>query len=131
MAGVGQLLIVGISLAVPRVLRWSAETAKLRPILRQLFWVYGGYILAFNLSFGLLATLAPHWLLDGTPLAAAVTSFITLYWTGRLCLQFVFDRGDFPRGTQYQIAEVVMIGIFSFVAVTFAWATGSNLGWLY
>lgn len=129
-AGIGQLMIVAISLAVPRVLRWREEMAKLRPILRQLFWIYGGYILSFNLAFGLLSTLAPHWLLDGSPLAAAVTGFITLYWAVRLTLQFVFDRRDFPRAVRYRVAEVVMISLFAFLVATYGGATASNLGWL-
>src|ERR1700736_1222662 len=94
-AGIGQLTLVLASLAIPRVLRWREQTAALRPLLRQVFWTYAAYIWATNLCFGLLSALAPHWLLDRSPLAGAVTGFITAYWGGRLVIQFTyFDRSD-------------------------------------
>jgi len=43
-AGVGQLALIVASLAIPRVLRWREETAKLRPLTRQVFWTYAIYI---------------------------------------------------------------------------------------
>src|SRR5437899_1148525 len=96
-AGAGQLVLIVASLAIPRVLRWREETAKLRPLTRQVFWTYAIYIWATNLSFGLVSTFAPHWLLDGSGLAGAVTGFITAYWAGRLLIQFTyFDRSDAP-----------------------------------
>src|SRR5205814_4625198 len=72
LAGAGQLALAAGSLAIPRILRWSEDTAKLRPLTRQIFWVYAAYILSFHVAFGLLSVLAPHWLLDGSPLAGAV-----------------------------------------------------------
>ena len=79
-AGVGQLVLISASLAIPRVLRWPEDVARLRPLTRQLFWTYAGYIWATNLSFGLISTFAPGWLLDGTPLTGAVCGFIATYW---------------------------------------------------
>ena len=83
-AGVGQLVLVAASLAIPRVLRWSEDLARLRPLTRQVFWTYAGYIWATNLAFGLVSTFAPGWLLDRTPLAGAVCGFIATYWGARL-----------------------------------------------
>ena len=57
-AGVGQLILCSASLAIPRVLRWPEDLARLRPLTRQVFWTYAGYIWATNLSFGLISTLA-------------------------------------------------------------------------
>jgi hypothetical protein len=37
-AGKGQLILIVASLAIPRVLRWSDDVAKLRPLTRQVFW---------------------------------------------------------------------------------------------
>ena len=72
LAGVGQIVLALASTAIPRVLRFREETAKLRPLLREMFWTYAGYILCINFSFGLLSALRPAWILDGSPLAAAV-----------------------------------------------------------
>ena len=79
-AGVGQLALVVASLAIPRVLRWPEDLARLRPLTRQVFWTYAGYIWATNLAFGLVSAFAPGWLLDRTPLAGAVCGFIATYW---------------------------------------------------
>ena len=54
-AGVGQLILVIGSLAIPYVLNWAEDTARLRPLTRQVFWTYAGYIWGTNLSFALLS----------------------------------------------------------------------------
>ena len=98
-AGAGQLVLVAASLAIPRVLRWPEDLARLRPLTRQVFWTYAGYIWATNLSFGLVSAFAPGWLLDRSPLAGAVCGFIAAYWGARLVIQFTyFDRSDAPQG---------------------------------
>lgn len=43
-AGVGQLVLIVASLAIPRVLHWKEDTARLRPLTRQVFWTYALYI---------------------------------------------------------------------------------------
>lgn len=123
LAGIAQLLLGAASTAIPYVLQWREETARLRPLLRQLFWVYAGYILGLHLAFGLLSMLAPSWLLDGSGLAAAVTGFIATYWGARLILQFtVFDRSDAPTGPWFRVAEAALVLLF--VALTAIYAAG-------
>jgi hypothetical protein len=95
LAGIGQLVLIVASLAIPRMLGWKEDVAKLRSLTRQVFWTYAGYIWATNLSFGLLSTFGSRWLLDGTPLAAAVAGYIPAYWAARVGIQFFyFDRSD-------------------------------------
>jgi len=128
LAGVGQIVLALASLAIPRVLRFREETAKLRPLLREMFWTYAGYILCTNLSFGLLSALAPEWLLDGSPLAAAVTGYITVYWAARLTIQFVyFDRSDAPPGAHVRLAEAGLVTLFVYLTVVYGLATAANL----
>ncbi len=130
-AGVGQLVLVAASLAIPRVLRWREDTARLRPLTRQVFWTYAAYIWCTNLSFGLVS-LRPGWLLDGSPLAACVTGFITAYWVGRVLIQFFyFDRSDAPSGWHVRLAEVGLVGLFIYLALTYAAALALNLGVLH
>jgi hypothetical protein len=129
-AGVGQLVLIVASLAIPRVLRWAEDTARLRPLTRQLFWTYAGYIWATNLCFGLLSALAPRWLLDRSPLAGAVSGYITAYWAARLLIQFVyFDRRDVPPGTWPRLAEAALVTLFVYLAVVYGCVTaGTVLG---
>lgn len=129
LAGIGQLALIVISLAIPRILRWREQMTTWRPLTRQLFWTYAGYIWATNLCFGLVSTIGPHWLLDGSPLAAAVTGFIALYWGARLIIQFAyFDRSDMPVGPGYRLAEAAMVGLFAFLTLTYGGALLLNLG---
>ena len=39
-AGLGQLGLVGASTLIPRLLHWREETAKLRPLTRQVVTIY-------------------------------------------------------------------------------------------
>ena len=128
LAGVGQLVIVVGSLAIPIVLKWKADVAKLRPLTQQVFWTYAGYIWATNLCFGLISVTGPDLLIEGTPLAAAVTGFITLYWAARIIIQFTyFDRSDAPSGAFFVFAEMVLVGLFVFFTATYGYATFLNV----
>ena len=118
-AGLAQLVLVVASLAIPRVLRWNEDTAKLRPLTRQVFWTYAAYIWCTNLAFGLLS-LRPDWLLEGSLLAVCVNGFIALYWIGRLLIQFLyFDRTDAPSGIHVRIAEVLLVALFVFLSAVY------------
>jgi hypothetical protein len=125
-AGFGQLALAAGSLAIPRVLGWREETARLRPLTRQVFWTYAAYIWCFNVSFGLVSTLVPHWLLDEVPLARAVAGFIAVYWAARVVVQFAwFDRQDMPAGAIYRAGEAALVALFvALVLVYGAVATG-------
>lgn len=127
-AGIGQLVLIVASLAIPRVLRWREDTAKLRPLTRQVFWTYAIYIWATNLAFGLVS-LQPTWLLDHSPLAACVTGFTAAYWIGRVLIQFFyFDRSDAPSGLHVRVAEIGLVGLFVFLSLVYGTALLFNLG---
>ena len=107
LAGLGQVGLALASLTFPKILNWERDLAPLRPMLRRFFWIYAAYILGINLSFGLLSSLRPEWLLDGSPLAGAVSGFIAVYWTARLALQlFGFDRRDMPQGAHLSLIHI-------------------------
>ena len=130
-AGVGQLALAAASLALPRVLGWREDTARLKPLTRQVFWTYAGYIWAANLSFGLLSSLAPSTMLDGSLLATALCGYIALYWTSRLAIQFfVFDRSKTKEGRLFQLAEVALTSLFVFLVTAYGTAMAWNLGWI-
>jgi hypothetical protein len=120
LAGLVQLGIAGSSLMIPRVLGWREETARLKPLTRQVFWTYAVYILSMNTAFGLLALLAPKALVDGSLLARAVTGFIAVYWLGRVTVQLVvFDRSITVRPL-FRVAEAAYFTAFLYLAVTYS-----------
>lgn len=128
LAGLGQLALIVASLAIPRVLRWREDTAKLRPLTRQVFWTYALYIWSINLGFGLVS-LRPDWLLDHSPLACCATGLIAAYWAGRILIQFFyFDRSDAPPGWHVKLAEAALALLFFFLALTYGAALVFNLG---
>ena len=129
---VGGLLLFVVAAAgcgVPRVLRWREDLARLRPLNRQIFWTYSGYILCTNLGMAVLATFAPGWLLSDTPLAAAVSGYICIYWGARFVIQFVYyDRSDALRGAFYEFAHYAFAAIFLYLTLVFgacSWANAS------
>jgi hypothetical protein len=129
MAGAAQLGLAIASLTLPAVLGFRSETARLRPLLRQIFWVYAAYILGAHVAFGLLSLLAAPALVGRTTLAAAVCAFIATWWLARLGVQFFyFDRHGFPDGPLYRAGEVALVGLFVFLASVYGAALVANLG---
>lgn len=127
-AGIGQLILVVGSLAIPKVLNWNEDTSKLRPLTRQVFWTYAGYIWVTNLSFALVSMMSPASLTDKSFLATAVTIYIFVYWLARVIIQFTwFDRSDAPQGWLYSIAEALLVGLFIGLTAVYGWAVFENL----
>lgn len=124
LAGVGQLTLAAGSLAIPRILRWREDTARLRPLTRQVFWTYAAYIWTTNTLFGLLSLLGARLLLDGSPLARAVCGYIALYWGARVGVQFLyFDRSDAPSGPLIRLGEAALVALFVALTLVYGAAT--------
>jgi hypothetical protein len=132
-AGVGQIALAAASPAIPRLLNWNAGLAPLQPLLRQMFWVYAGYILITNLCFGLVSAFAPEWLLDGSRLANAVVGFIAVYWLARIVIQFTyFDRKAMvpPGAPWHQRWGTIGIELlFVYLAAAYGLAFAAGVGW--
>lgn len=71
-AGVGQLLVLVASALVPVHLRWREILAPLPKLVRQLFWVYGAYVVLGIVALGLLCILQAEALASGSGLARGV-----------------------------------------------------------
>jgi len=126
LAGAGQLGLALGSLALPRILHWRDDTAKLRPLTRQVFWTYAAYIWVTNICFAVVSAFAPHWLLDRSPLARAVAGYITAYWGARVLVQFLyFDRSEAPPGAIYKMAEAALVGLCLFLIAVYGYAAVS------
>ncbi len=128
-AGMGQLILVVASLAIPRWLNWKGDLAKLRPLTRQVFWTYAAYIWVTNLCFGLVSTFSPQLLLDRSPLAGLVCGFIALYWGARVVIQFAyFDRTDAPKGWFFVLGEAVLVTLFASLTIVYGGTAARALG---
>jgi hypothetical protein len=129
LAGAGQLVLVAASLAIPRVLGWREEVSRsLRPLTRQVFWTWGGYIWTCHMAFGFLSTFGASMLADGRPLSRLVCAFIATWWSARIVIQFVyFDRSAAPPGRLYKLAEPALVLLFVSLASIYWLAAGASV----
>lgn len=127
LAGIGQLLLVAASPVIPHVLGWRQELAQVRPLTRQVFWTWAGYIWITHMTFGLLSTFAPGLLVDRGPLSGFVAAFIGTWWGARLVIQFTyFDRSAAPPGRIYKLGEFALVALFAILACVYATAASTN-----
>ena len=54
LAGAGQLCVLVAAALVPFRLHWSTTLASLPRLHRQMYWVYGGYVVLAIVTLGLL-----------------------------------------------------------------------------
>jgi hypothetical protein len=91
MAGFGQLSVLVASSLVPIRLHWKRALASLPTLYRQLFWIYGGYIVLAIMAFGLLGLFQSKALAGGSGLARAMCGYMAVFWGIRLGLQGFLD----------------------------------------
>ena len=91
LAGVGQLGVLIASALVPFKLKWKTELLVLSRLHRQMYWVYGGYVVLAIVAFGLISLFNAGELASGTGLARGVCGYIAIFWGVRLVLQWILD----------------------------------------
>ena len=123
LAGLMQIALVIGSWAIPTVLQWKIELAKVGLLIRQMFWTYAAYIFVINLCFGIISAFDYRDLTDGSRLATILIGFIAIYWISRVFIQFFyFDRKGFPTGKWNMFAEIVLVTMFVFLSVIYSCA---------
>jgi hypothetical protein len=90
-AGIGQLCVLIASALVPIRLNWHQAFRPLSRLHRQLYWVYGGYVVLSIVSFALLSLANAPELADGGRLARGVCAYVSVFWGARLILQMILD----------------------------------------
>jgi hypothetical protein len=91
LAGVGQLGVLAASALVPVRLDWKHTLAGLPRLHRQMYWVYGGYVVLAIIAFGLISVANADELAGGSGLARGLCGYIAVFWGVRLALQGVLD----------------------------------------
>jgi hypothetical protein len=94
LAGAAQLCVLIASALVPFRLKWKTELAVLSRLHRQMYWIYGGYVVLAIVAFGLISLFNATELAAGGGLARGVCGYIAVFWGIRLALQFVLDVRD-------------------------------------
>lgn len=91
LAGAAHFGILIASALVPFRLDWKAELGSLPKLHKQMYWVYGGYVVLAIVAFGLVSLTHAAELAAGGGLARAVCGYVAVFWGIRLGLQAVFD----------------------------------------
>jgi len=121
-AGIGQLGVLAASALVPFRLHWSRELRVLPNLLRQMYWVYGGYVVLAIVAFGALSILNAEDLAGGTPLARGICAYIAVFWGLRLLLQAVFDAKAYLTRWWLRAGYMFLTILFAVFTVIYTWA---------
>ena len=122
MAGVGQLAVLIASGLVPFRLNWRGELQCLSRLHRQMYWVYGGYIVLSIVAFAALSILNSRELASGSALARGFCAYVAVFWGIRVGLQAVFDVKDHLTTWWLKAGYFVLTLMFAALNVVYTWA---------
>jgi hypothetical protein len=121
-AGIGQLCVLIASALVPLRLNWRAEFVKLSLLHRQMYWVYGGYVVLSIVAFGLISLLNARELASGSGLARSFCLYVAVFWGIRLCLQPVFDVKEHLTAWWLRAGYYTLSVLFASFTAIYGWA---------
>jgi hypothetical protein len=122
LAGIGQLSVLVASALVPFRLNWRGELQCLSRLHRQMYWVYGGYVVLSIVAFGSLSILDSRELAGGSALARGFCAYVAVFWGIRVALQAVFDVKDYLTSWWLKVGYWVLTLMFTGLAVVYTWA---------
>ncbi|MDB4439483.1 hypothetical protein N9153_01020 [Planctomicrobium sp.] len=93
--GIVQLGVLFASALVPFQLSWKEDLAVLPKLHRQLFYVYGAYVVLGIVTLGATCIIAANDLTQESILAKAFCTYGLLFWGIRLALQTILDAKPF------------------------------------
>jgi hypothetical protein len=121
-AGIGQLGILTASALVPFRLNWREEFRSLSRLHRQMYWIYGGYVVLSIAAFGLICTFNAHELASGSGLARAFCGYVAVFWGVRLALQGVLDVEEHLTRWWLRFGYRALTVLFTAFTLIFAWS---------
>jgi len=111
------------SALVPFVLNWREQLSRVDPLVRQLFWVYGAFIVLSIVAFGWVSVTQADALTQGTPLARIVCGFVAVFWGMRLAVQlFVFDARPYLKHWTLALGYHGLTVVFAYHVVVYSLA---------
>ena len=121
-AGVLQLSILVASALVPFQLDWRKELACLSKLHRQMYWVYGGYVVMSIVAFGFITLFHAAELASGSGLARAFCGYVAIFWGVRICLQPVFDVKEHLTKWWLKVGYHLLTVLFAIFTITYGMA---------
>lgn len=120
-AGGMQIGILVASSLVPFRLDWKQALGGLPRLHRQLYWIYGGYVVLAIVALGVICLLNPAELASRTLLARSVCAYIAAFWGIRVSLQAVLDVREFLTAWWLTAGYHLLTVLFLSFTVLFAW----------
>lgn len=120
--GIAQFGVLIASSLVPVRLDWKTTLAPLPPLVRQLFWVYGGYIVLSIVSLGLITTINAQELAGGSRLARSFCFFAATFWGIRLGQQPFLHARPFLTTWWLSAGYHLLTVLFTVFTGVFLWA---------
>ncbi len=121
LAGIGHFGLLAASALTPFVLSWRERLKTLPLLLRQLFWVYGVFIVLMIIGLGTFTLVHAEELASGQTVARSVSIFAAVFWGLRLGVQlFVFDTKPFLTNAWLKLGDHILTATFVFFTVVFA-----------
>jgi hypothetical protein len=121
-AGVGQLGVLIASALVPFQLRWREDLRPLSRLHRQMYWVYGGYVVLSIIAFALLSIVNAGELASGGGLARGFCAYVAVFWGVRLALQAVFEVNAHLTAWWLKAGYAALTMLFAALTGIYAWA---------
>lgn len=121
-AGVAQLTVLIASAMVPYRLKWQSALDTLPRLHRQMYWVYGGYVVMSIVAFSLLSIANARELASGSGLARGVCAYVAIFWGVRVVLQGVFDVKAHLTAWWLTAGYHALTLLFVTLTVIYAWA---------
>lgn len=121
-AGVIQLCILTASALVPFQLDWKEVFQGLPKLHRQLYWVYGGYVVLGIISNGLICIFNANALADHSLLSRCVCGYMTAFWGIRLGLQRVLDVNEFLTNHFLRVGYHALTVAFTLLTIILGYA---------
>jgi hypothetical protein len=107
---------------VPFQLKWKSELAILSRLHRQMYWVYGGYVVLAIVAFGLISLFNARELASGSGLARGVCGYIAVFWGIRLALQWVFDVKEHLSAWWLRLGYYILTILFASFTLLYGFA---------
>jgi hypothetical protein len=129
-AGVLHVGLMCAGLLMPRIVRMHWHLYELPAFIRQLFWVYYGFIALCLFSFSVITIVFADTLAAGTGLARALCAFFAVFWTLRLVVAvFVFDMEPYLTTRVRRVGYHATNIVFAYLPIVYALAA-SQPEWL-
>jgi hypothetical protein len=119
LAGLGQLFVLVASALVPIRLNWRAQFSILPRLHRQMYWMYGGYVVLSIVALGLICLVNATELASGSRLARSVCAYCAVFWGVRLSLQAVLDVKEHLTAWWLYAGEVALSLLFIYFTIVF------------